>query len=403
MRNWTATLWPAAFRGVPFEAPSEQEQSGRRLAVHQFPGGETHHVRDMGASAPEIRVSAYVASDDADARERALRVAMNAPGAGLLQLPMAPARQVFARRVTRAFDRDRLGYIAFDLEFVPQGAAGPLASVLQLSQLALEAVGALAGAASARAGGAFAAASLGGFVADAALEALRDIPLALETIRAAAPLDPEISRGLRVTLAALYNAAPESVETLPAYAAATVAASVAAARSLAAAMDASSSAAAFGAALDDRAETPAVEGATAAALAAAADAALARRLDRLTLMAGYVDAFVAVSFASRQAADAARAALVARFEVELEACFGAADADLFDALQDLRAKAIAHIVALIADLRPVVRVRARARLPSIVWRYDLYGDPEGGADLVALNRVPNPVLMPLEFNALAPA
>lgn len=401
MRDWTATLWPASFRGVSFQALADQDSSGRRLAVHQYPGGETHFVEDMGAAAPEIRVSAYVASDAADAQALALRAAMNASGAGVLFLPLDGAKQVYPRRITRAFDRDRLGLVAFDLEFVPAGAASPLASALQLAQLALDAVGALGSAATAAAGGL--AVPSAGWVADDAIEWLRDVPASLDAIRAAAVLDPETSRLLRADLAALYNAEPETVAAFAAFAVSTASGGVAAARTLSAAMGASAAVDAFGAALDDLAATPAVAGETASALQASANAALARRLARLVLMTGYVDAFVAAAYSSRQAGVAARRALVARFDVELDACYGAADEDLYEALQDLRASAIDYIGAVIADLRPIVTVRVNARMPSIVLGFRIYGDPAKGADLVALNRVPNPALMPERFSALAPS
>ena len=120
MRDWTQ-LRPASFRGVRFHVESDGPDRGRRVAVHEISGGEAPVTEDMGRLATAFSVTAYVAGDAADALGRALELACDAPGPALLTLPVDPARLAHCTQCSRSREKDRNGYIAYQLGFVEAG------------------------------------------------------------------------------------------------------------------------------------------------------------------------------------------------------------------------------------------------------------------------------------------
>jgi hypothetical protein len=151
-RNWLTTLRAASFRGVAFHVEGEDGQRGRRVAVHDISGGEAPVTEDMGIAAREMRVLAYVTGDAADGRGLALEAACEAPGPSVLVLPIDAPRLMHCVECRRRRDRDRAGYLAYDLQFVIAGAGvgavitDPLSGLRQVFDQAVD------GAASALAG-----------------------------------------------------------------------------------------------------------------------------------------------------------------------------------------------------------------------------------------------------------
>ncbi|WP_054308917.1 DNA circularization N-terminal domain-containing protein [Mesorhizobium sp. 1M-11] len=133
MRNWLK-LRPASFRGVPFHVEDDGPMRGRRVVVHDISGGERPLTEDMGRMATAISVSAYVATDAADAIGHVLERACDAPGPALLVLPIDPARMMHCIGCERERRKDRAGYIAYRLSFVEAGA-GASASIGGISAL----------------------------------------------------------------------------------------------------------------------------------------------------------------------------------------------------------------------------------------------------------------------------
>lgn len=121
-RNWLGAFRPASFRGVPFEVDRDGPYRGRRVAVHEISGGEAAVTEDMGRRQPIFRVDAYVAGDAADGVGLALEAACGAYGPSLLVLPMDPPLMVHCTSCRRNRERDRAGYVAYDLDFVEAGS-----------------------------------------------------------------------------------------------------------------------------------------------------------------------------------------------------------------------------------------------------------------------------------------
>ncbi len=401
MRDWIASLWPASFRGVLFQVEADHHSGGRRLAVHEFANSETWFVEDLGRSVRVFQVTAYLASDTSDSDAAALRSTLEMAGPGVLVLPVEGTLNAYLRNFERAYQKDRMGYIAFSLNFVAQGASSPLTSALMLAQLVYDAVDNLAAAASASAAG-INVLGQAGWVSDAAITALQDIPAAVETVRASAIIDPAVGATLQTTLSNVYNAVPDGVSSLTGLTTTVVADSIAAARALGAAMVPSAATADFGAAIDDFAASPGATGTTQTALTVAANALLAQQLAVLALLTAYVESLIATNFPDRPSGVAARQAMAARFETIMAPLSGAADMALYQALEDLRTTAVTYFSTVVANLPPLVTASANANKPSLVWAWELYQDLTKAADLVARNKAHHPAWMPPLISALAP-
>lgn len=149
-RDWMKTLRAASFRGVAFETESDTNDGGKRLGLHEYAGGYTTLVEEMGAKTERFSITAYLLSDTADIRADALRAACLAAGPGLLRLPTEAARLVYVEDFSRMRERDRMGYIAFGFTVVPVGVEG--VSALGLGDLANAFRSGLSGAAASLAG-----------------------------------------------------------------------------------------------------------------------------------------------------------------------------------------------------------------------------------------------------------
>lgn len=124
-RDWSKAFRPASFRGVSFRVEAEEAQGGRRLAVMPIAGSETVVVEDMGRIPRLMPVTAYLASETADAEALALTAVLDAPGPGVLVLPMEAPRLASVLEWRRVRERDRNGHVAFEVAFHEAAVATP--------------------------------------------------------------------------------------------------------------------------------------------------------------------------------------------------------------------------------------------------------------------------------------
>lgn len=125
MRDWRFTLSPASFRGFPFQVDrASLPKAGRAVAVHRYVKSEMHATEDMGRLPREFRVTAYLASDTADVEMLALLEICSTSGPGLLVLPLFDGNMVRCTGCSPSHDKSRMGYVAFELEFVEAGSDG---------------------------------------------------------------------------------------------------------------------------------------------------------------------------------------------------------------------------------------------------------------------------------------
>lgn len=423
-RDWPRTMRPASFRGVPFYVERDQVETGRRLAIHEFPLKDAPYVEDMGRETNKISVTAYVLGDDADSQEKALRDACDQGGVGALSLPI-DRFEVHCESCSRDFSKDKLGLIAFNLKFVREGAgpAGGRAGLVmppgflaaQIGLVALDVVSAVAAWLSA----AVAVAGQSSLVRDAAARDLRAIAGEIDAAARGVTMDPALGARVTRTLIDIDRNAESLVRigALPHAITATVFSAARQETSAAANLTAT-----LRQVLDDlRLAIPPDSGAVLLAGIATYEAlpppitprthsrrqaqanavALAQAL-RLVALAGYAEALAARTFADRRAAIQARADTTEYFAAELDRIEpGPGSAELHRAVVTLSGRVAEYISRLASDLAPVMVVEANVAMPALWWANRLYGDADRAGDIVARNRVIHASFLPLRIEALA--
>lgn len=150
---WRDQLLPANYDGLAFHVESGIRESGRRIALHQFPKKELPYAEDMGHEAVSFSVRGYIivyphdeAGTPADslyqrdyrnARD-ALVARLDRGGPGVLQLPSfirAPRNGPLVVVCTRyrLSEEERFGgYCTFDMQFVERGVR-PFAETVDAS------------------------------------------------------------------------------------------------------------------------------------------------------------------------------------------------------------------------------------------------------------------------------
>ena len=104
----------------------------------------------------------------------------------------------------------------------------------------------------------------------------------------------------------------------------------------------------------------------------------------------------------QQSAVAARARIGMAMDGATDRIGAAAGLEVVSLLSEVANTCSAHLATLAADLKPLVQVATPRSAPSSVLAWELYGDPERGAELVDRNRTMTPLFMPTKVTALAP-
>ena len=89
-------------------------------------GGEVPVIEDMGRAMASFSVTAYLAGNTADVQANALISMAGQAGPGFLILPIDAPQLVHVPEdgFRRSRSKDRNGYVAVDLTFIPAGIVG---------------------------------------------------------------------------------------------------------------------------------------------------------------------------------------------------------------------------------------------------------------------------------------
>lgn len=136
-------------------------------------------------------------------------------------------------------------------------------------------------------------------------------------------------------------------------------------------------------------------------IAALAEVEAPGTIGRLGMLVVACFAAVRADYAARPDAQAARVALSMQADAVTDDAGALYGAEVHRWLIRLVGEAVLQISAIAANRAPLVRVETGLSLPSSLLAYDLYGDPERGAELVDRNRTGTPMVMPVIFEALA--
>lgn len=400
-RDWLKTLWPASYKGMPFQVEEDSEEGGRRKAVHQYPGRDDPFIEDMGEDKRDFSVTAYVASDAADTDAAGVIAICAQPGAGMLVLPAHGPIKVQCTTFKRKRSKDKHGFIALELAFIRDGAASALPSVRSLANLVFVAADAMQAALAVLCTAAIVARGQADYVVSAAVSAVQDTALLFEDIRTSAPTDTAVSATMRVAIHALHDDAQNLIHRLTGVDPDLGNRIAAISRGLGDGLAAPAARGAFLPLLDMLPPLVVDPAGTMSAQAATGNANAIRAVARLCALTVAAESIARdAGIADRPSGITLRADLTELFDAEI-AGLDMANADVIDGAQALRGSAVDYLSRLILDLAPVISAASNLPLPSLLWAWRLYADPSRGAELVARNKVAHPSFMPLEIEALA--
>lgn len=151
MRDWTKTLYPASWKGVPFWVEQDGGDAGRRINVTDIPGSDKPFIEDLGGKQRRIEIGGYFIGDFSDAQMAAFEASINTKGAGTLVMPAQGPLTARGEHCRRMRFRDRMGRFGFQARFVldpRSGFADPQSGYPAdyLAQRVFDASGVLAGA-----------------------------------------------------------------------------------------------------------------------------------------------------------------------------------------------------------------------------------------------------------------
>jgi prophage DNA circulation protein len=122
---WRKSFMPANYRGAGFYVESGGPDSGRRIALHEFPKRDVPYAEDMGKRATRFTVRAYCiqSARQPDYRQprNALRSKLEQIGSGQIQLPFIPPFTVVCERYKLTEEDKYGGYRVFDISVVEAG------------------------------------------------------------------------------------------------------------------------------------------------------------------------------------------------------------------------------------------------------------------------------------------
>ena len=129
IRNvWRDNLVIASFRGAPFHVENSTRASGRRTVVHEYPKRNSPYSEDMGRHAIRWTFTAYLILRDKGlpgnllSQMAMLISALEADDAGMLIHPILGTMLCMCDRYSYSDNRQRGGYVEFDMSFVEAGS-----------------------------------------------------------------------------------------------------------------------------------------------------------------------------------------------------------------------------------------------------------------------------------------
>jgi len=208
-RDWLKTLWNVSYKGVPFLVESDGEGGARRIVKHLAPMRDGVFLEDLGEDARGFDVSAYVASNAADADAAAVIAVCASRGPGTLVLPTHGPLLVRCLRYRRDRSKDRHGYIALRLEFVREDLASALATVASLANLIFVTADAAAASVAQMFAQSLSVELQPDFVQAAAIGRVPDFLASLGAVRPMNQVAPAVDAALQREIEAIFNEANE--------------------------------------------------------------------------------------------------------------------------------------------------------------------------------------------------
>ncbi|HLJ64912.1 MAG TPA: DNA circularization N-terminal domain-containing protein [Stellaceae bacterium] len=396
----------ASFRGAAFLFDAATTDFGRRVEVNEYPRRDAPFPEDVGKKARRFTLNAFVLGPDVDSARDALIAACETPGPGRLVHPRFGEIMVQCLDCQLNEKAKERGIARFSLTFTEVGPIAFAALADDTASAVSDAAAAAATAALASFTGTFSTADTAPYVTEAAQS---DLGLALSSIIAAAStliqdpfsafaflgLQADVILGDAATIAALV--AMVSFLPLPPPAPAW---SDQRARGL---MDNDTVTAVRKAQLQLSAPPPmpTIVTLTPDRVQQAANQAALFTLVQQIALTEAAQAASASSFTSSNDAIAVRDEVAEAIDAVV---FATSDDGVADSFTALRLALVADITTRAANLPAEQVITLKSSLPALLVAYRLYGDPNQGDDIVARNKIRNPLFVPagVPMTVLAP-
>lgn len=118
---WMTRMATARFGSFEFLTDSHEAKYGRRLAVHEYPGGDTPVVEDLGQKASEWKLAAYFIGWNYDEKRDAFLELLNTAGADWLLHPWLGRLWVRPHTWSVHESNDKGGHCTVSVDFVQGG------------------------------------------------------------------------------------------------------------------------------------------------------------------------------------------------------------------------------------------------------------------------------------------
>jgi len=119
---WRDKYQQASFRGAIFYTESDARNSGRRVALHQYPKRDIPYAEDMGRRAVQHPITGYLIGPNYLGPRDELIDALEKEGPGQLIHPLLAPMQVICTNYTVTENRAQGGYCTFEMVFVEAGS-----------------------------------------------------------------------------------------------------------------------------------------------------------------------------------------------------------------------------------------------------------------------------------------
>ena len=371
----------ASYRGVVFQVENIEDQYGRRLATHTYPGYDEPYTEDLGKEPGVWNIEAFVIGDDYIDQAEALIDACHQPGSGYLVHSWLGGKQVICKDCRPRWSFKGRGECRFQLSFQEEGeprypnatddyaavtkarAASSLESFVQqfeevyslegpdwlpeeMAKVYVQAMEMISSVAKVAGIGGQALSALIGKVNDAietAEDIISDAEEVADTVTEVIETVPEVIEDPAAAASALVSLADLSGLEIPEPV-------------TKATQD-----------LNDAAES------------------FSSLVSRLAVTHG-IGAAMDADYTSRPEALAARDELVDAVDTLAESASQAGEHSVFEALRQLRADVVAAFKDKAGTLPGVSQLQIKANVtPALVLAYDLYGDLDREAEIVGRN------------------
>ncbi|MDR0673312.1 MAG: DNA circularization N-terminal domain-containing protein [Zoogloeaceae bacterium] len=119
--SWTDRLSRAKWRDFEFLTDSHEAKGGRRLVVHEYPGGDIPRVEDLGIQAWDWSLNAYFIGENYDYARNEFLTLLSESGPAWLTHPWLGLLWARAREWSVSESNEKGGYCTVKITFIPGG------------------------------------------------------------------------------------------------------------------------------------------------------------------------------------------------------------------------------------------------------------------------------------------